>query len=194
MPVEWAEQLERERDEAREALKHISEYGTDEITAAVELRQKLATALVERDEAMEELHDIRLNLGEDADGYTLLHAVCVIQNKMADALQDADLRTLDFERMKQERDIAEDERIDMAKQLESEKECHARCQNERDKALTSQEFVIAQHKVITELMLERDKARAALMRIEDLFLDGTDIYADRENMGLIARAALEETK
>ena len=113
----------------------------------------------ERDEAREELHDIRLNLGEDADGYTLLHAVCVIQNKMADALQDADLRTLDFERMKQERDIAEDERIDMAKQLESEKECHARCQNERDKALTSQEFVIAQHKVITELMLERDKAR-----------------------------------
>ena len=43
--------LRRERDEARESLKHISEYGTDEINAAVELRQKLATALVERDEA-----------------------------------------------------------------------------------------------------------------------------------------------
>jgi hypothetical protein len=45
----------RERDEARESLKHISEYGTDEINAAVELRQKLATALLERDEAREEL-------------------------------------------------------------------------------------------------------------------------------------------
>jgi len=31
-----------------------------------------------------------------------------------------------------ERDIAEDERIDMAQQLESEKQCHDRCQNERD--------------------------------------------------------------
>jgi hypothetical protein len=76
-----------QRDEARESLKHISEYGTDEINAAVELRQKLVTALVERDDAL-----------------------------------------------------------------------------------------------------------GALMKIEDLFIDGTDIYADRENMGLIARAALEEIK
>jgi hypothetical protein len=35
----------------------------------------------ERDEAREELRDIRLNLGADAEGYTLLHAVCVIQNE-----------------------------------------------------------------------------------------------------------------
>ena len=54
VPTEWAQQLERERNEARESLKHISEYGTDEINAAVELRQKLATALVERDEARED--------------------------------------------------------------------------------------------------------------------------------------------
>jgi hypothetical protein len=45
-----------------------------------------------------------------------------------------------------------------------------------------------------KFMLQRDEAREALMKIEDLFIDGTDIYADRENMGLIARAALEETK
>ena len=48
--------LEREREEAREALKHIEEYGTEEINAAVELRQKLASALVERDEAREEMN------------------------------------------------------------------------------------------------------------------------------------------
>ena len=42
--------------------------------------------------------------------------------------------------------------------------------------------------------VERDKAMDALMRIEDLFIDGPDIYADRENMGMIAKAALEETK
>ena len=89
MPVEWAQQLERERDEARESLKHISEYGTDEINAAVELRQKLATALVERDEARNELCDIRLNLGEDAEGYTLTHAVCVLQNERNEAMEDS---------------------------------------------------------------------------------------------------------
>lgn len=42
--------VKEEQDEAREALKHITEYGTEEINAAVELRQKLAQALIERDE------------------------------------------------------------------------------------------------------------------------------------------------
>jgi hypothetical protein len=46
---------ERERDEARRSLENITEYGTEEINAAVELRQKLAQALVERDEARADL-------------------------------------------------------------------------------------------------------------------------------------------
>ena len=53
MALDFARKLERERDEARESLKHITEYGTEEINAAVELRQKLATSLLERDEARE---------------------------------------------------------------------------------------------------------------------------------------------
>ena len=40
-----------ERDEAQKHLQDIKEYGTEEINAAVELRQKLAAALRERDEA-----------------------------------------------------------------------------------------------------------------------------------------------
>lgn len=48
-----AERLRKGRDEAREALKHIEEYGTEEINASVELRQKLAQTLIERDEARE---------------------------------------------------------------------------------------------------------------------------------------------
>jgi hypothetical protein len=44
------------------------------------------------------------------------------------------------------------------------------------------------------LKQERDEAREALMQIEDLFIDGADIYADRENMGIIARNALEGAK
>jgi hypothetical protein len=45
-----------------------------------------------------------------------------------------------------------------------------------------------------KLERERDEAREALMKIEDLFIDGTDIYADREMMGQIARDALEGAK
>ena len=45
-----------------------------------------------------------------------------------------------------------------------------------------------------KLERERDEAREALMKIEDLFLDCTDIYADFKNMGLIARSALEKIK
>jgi hypothetical protein len=41
---------------------------------------------------------------------------------------------------------------------------------------------------------ERDEARGALMKIEDLFIDCTDVYADREKMGTIAIAALEGAK
>lgn len=41
---------------------------------------------------------------------------------------------------------------------------------------------------------ERDEAREALMKIEHLFIDGTDIYADREKMGTIAKEALDGAK
>ena len=55
-------------------------------------------------------------------------------------------------------------------------------------------FIRGQHSRIQHLERERDKAMEAIMKIEDLFLECTDIYADFKNMGLIARAALEETK
>jgi len=62
---------------------------------------------------------------------------------------------------------------------------------ERDDALSQ----IAQAECRAERFCqERDEAREALMKIEDLFIDGTDIYADRENMGTIAREALEDEK
>jgi len=38
----------------------------------------------ERDEARDELRDIRLNLGEDAKGYTLADAVILLQNARND--------------------------------------------------------------------------------------------------------------
>ena len=49
----------------------------------------------ERDEARAELHDIRLNLGDNAEGYTLLHAVCALQNERDELLErNAKLRDI----------------------------------------------------------------------------------------------------
>ena len=67
--IDFARKLERERDEAREALKHIEEYGTEEINAAVDLRQKLASALVEREEWKNKAYS-------HATDYTLMEAKC----------------------------------------------------------------------------------------------------------------------
>jgi hypothetical protein len=67
----------------------------------------------------------------------------------------------------------------------------ARLERERDEALSQ----IVQAECRAERFCqERDEAREALMKIEDLFIDGTDIYADREKMGMIAREALEGAK
>ena len=67
----------------------------------------------------------------------------------------------------------------------------ARLERERNAA---RELAEAFHRDQVTLLLERDRLDKALMKIEDLFVDGTDIYADRENMGLIARAALAQHK
>ena len=55
------EQLKDERDEAREHLREIKEYGTEEINAAVELRQKLAQALVDLDN-MQDQRDLAMKV------------------------------------------------------------------------------------------------------------------------------------
>jgi hypothetical protein len=66
---------------------------------------------------------------------------------------------------------------------------------ERNEARQQYDNLATEHMLaVNKLCKELDDAKEALMKIEDLFVDGTDIYADRENMGLIARAALEEEK
>ena len=67
VPVEHSERLERERDEARAALDEIEKYGTEEINAAIKLRQKLADARIERDEAREECNQQARLLGIGAE-------------------------------------------------------------------------------------------------------------------------------
>jgi hypothetical protein len=67
----------------------------------------------------------------------------------------------------------------------------ARLEQERDDALSQ---IFQAECRAGRFCQERDEARVALMKIEDLFIDGTDIYADRETMGMIARNALEGAK
>jgi protein subunit release factor B len=63
--------------------------------------------------------------------------------------------------------------------------------NERDEAREDQKNSRQSLAVAIE---ELDEAREALMKIEQLFIDGTDVYADREKMATIAIEALEVAK
>lgn len=127
------------------------------------------------------------------------------REKKADALQEVDLRTLDFERMKQERDEAREERSIAFEAAMRSYDLNSKLKNERDEARKHLEDVkeygteeinasVELRKKLAQALVERDKAMEALMKIEDLFIDGTDIYADREKMGTIAKEALEGAK
>jgi hypothetical protein len=74
--VDLCRKLERSRDHLRAALC----YGK-----GTTLLSKWLQAMRERNEAQEELNDIRLNLGNDAEGRTLLHSVCAVQNERDEA-------------------------------------------------------------------------------------------------------------
>jgi hypothetical protein len=80
---------------------------------------------------------------------------------------------------------------ELASQLENEL---SEALRERDEARHKLELCMAANSDVARIAKERDEALQALMKIEDLFIDGTDIYADRENMGIIARNALEGAK
>ena len=96
----------------------------------------------ERDEARNELCDIRLNLGEDAEGYTLTHAVCVLQNERNEAMEDS---------------------LEQARLLGMGSEREAKLISERDEARTDLEFRRGLYKVQEQYLetarRERDEAR-----------------------------------
>jgi hypothetical protein len=71
--ADFARKLERERDEARESLKHISEYGTEEINAAIDLRRNLAQALVDLDDMQGQRDEAR----KDADHWKIEYEIVV---------------------------------------------------------------------------------------------------------------------
>jgi len=151
VPTEWAQQLERERDEARELHRNAlraREATEREVDAMLERAHK---AELERDEAREKVEQqrkeiVRLNGSTSHAGGTPL--------KIALRERDEAREALEFRR----------------------------------------ELYKVQEKCLEDARRERDEAREALMKIEDLFIDCTDVIACREKMGMIAIAALQEIK
>jgi len=159
--------LQSERDAAIEHWEEVREYGTDEINASVDLRQKLAQALVELDN-MQDQRDLAMKV---------------------------------ISRLERERDEAREERDKMQTELEMWRDgniMHQIHRDELEKKERERDEAVADRKNSRQSLAfaleELDKMRAALMKIEDLFVDGTDVYADREKMGMIARNALEGAK
>ena len=108
--IKYARKLERERDEALESLKHIGEYGTEEINAAVELRQKLASALVERDEVQKAVNGLCKHLGVSPANTTLLAVeVLRIQREREEAITRRMETIMQCELYEQERDEAREQ-------------------------------------------------------------------------------------
>ena len=107
---EWAAMCGRykqERDEARESLKHITEYGTEEINAAVDLRQKLASALVERDEVQKAVNGLCKHIGVSPANTTLLAVeVLRIQRERDEAITRRMETIMQCELYEKERDEA----------------------------------------------------------------------------------------
>ena len=121
--AEVARKLERERDEANEELhKQLVQFD--------QLFDEAEKIRIERDEAREALREwqtLRLWGAEPQ------HIHDFIKGQQTRIHESQEIEKT-CEQLERERDMAEDERIDLAKQLRSEKERHAKCQNERDEA------------------------------------------------------------
>lgn len=110
VPTEWSEQLERERNSAR---KLAEEFHIDQ-----------TRLLMDRDKARAEIQALiyaKNELHREIEGWRNKWECAVemaaraenerdeAREKLADALQEVDLRTLDFDRMRAERDEAREE-------------------------------------------------------------------------------------
>lgn len=191
---ECCERLERERDEARALSEERYGYWKDSIKEYEDMRSKWRQVTKERDEAQSELHDIRLNLGKDAEGYTLLHAVCVLRNERDDAMAMSKDMAGKFyraeskaERYRQERDKAINDIVGWKNKWDCAVTMGAKAENERDDAKEESahwkiEYEIIEAKlrgekhsrdngiihpeeIIPKLERERDEARETLARI-----------------------------
>ena len=101
----------------------------------------------------------------------------------------------DFARkLKYERDEAREESLEQARLLGISGERECRLIAERDEAKRKYDIEATEHMLnINKCCNQRDAAINALMKIEEIFIDGCDTYEDWKSMGEIARTFLEKT-
>ena len=116
-----------------------------------------------------------------------LHNPRVIQDRYSEMLEHA-------RRMERERDEAREESPEQARLLGISGERECRLIAERDEAKRKYDIEATEHMLnINKICNQRDEAIDALMKIEEIFIDGDDTYEDWKSMGQIARTFLEKT-
>lgn len=97
-------------------------------------------------------------------------------------------------KLKAERDEARKESLEQARLLGISGERECRLIAERDDAKRKYDIEATEHMLnINKCCNQRDAAIDALMKIEEIFIDGDDTYEDWKSMGQIARTFLEKT-
>jgi hypothetical protein len=98
----------------------------------------------------------------------------------------------DREKLIRERDEARKESLEQARLLGISGERECRLIAERDEAKKKYDIEATEHMLnINKCCNQRDAAMDALMKIEEIFIDGDDTYEDWKSMGQIARTFLE---
>ena len=195
---EISRKLERERDEAWESLKHIGEYGTEEINAAIDLRQKLASALVERDDAQKELSSIyRWIERNHADGF--IDSLTYLKNleRVMDCWYDR------LDKIERERDEAREEIKNLQGAYDDATNYYARIIeliDERDEAREKYTALATENMLaVNKLAEERDEALAQvkeLIYISDRAIALAEIDFENDKFGVVSelRDGLEKIK
>jgi hypothetical protein len=104
------------------------------------------------------------------------------------------------EQLERERDEARNQRDILRLDAQREAEHHDRMVGELERVYAERDEALGAIRALAEhgeseiqrLTKERVEAREALMKIEEVFIDGDDTYEDWRKMGCIARAALEK--
>lgn len=100
----------------------------------------------------------------------------------------------EIQRITKERDEALNESLEQARLLGISGEWGCRLIAERDEAKKKYDIEATEHMLnINKCCNQRDEAINALMKIEEIFIDGCDTYEDWKSMGQIARTFLENT-
>jgi hypothetical protein len=100
----------------------------------------------------------------------------------------------EIQRITKERDDAQEESLEQARLLGISGERECRLIAERNEVQEKYDTLAVENMLeVNKICKQRDAAIDALMKIEDIFIDGDDTYEDWKSMGQVARTFLEKT-